>query len=155
MLFALLLAARLPAPPPAIAEVTLSDPTGSVTVQLRRVDCWSDRALAEDGAPAAHQDPLHTGLVPKLEKRKGTTTCLWTGYRPGTHEAPGDTLLTYALLVAQTGTALSGLWYEDHREVPRTYYRAVGAQLGTALSLALTDPDGGPPATLSGVVATP
>ena len=155
MLLALLIAARLPVPPSAIAEVTVADDTGSVTVQLRRDDCWKDRALVDGGAPAAQQDPLHTGLVPKLEKRPGTTTCLWTGYRPGTHEAPGDTLLTYALLLAQTDAAVSGLWYEDHQEIPRTYYRAVGTRLGSALSLTLTDPDGGPAATLTGVVATP
>lgn len=145
------LAGQLMTPPEGLAEVTVADATGSVDVVLELTRCWPDKGLAAGGDPNAHQDPLHTGLVPKLIKAKGSETCLWTGHRLSAHEQPGDTVVTYALLAQTTGDQVLGLWYEDHLEVPRTYYRATGTLSGRDLTLALTG-DLDATATLTGLV---
>ncbi len=143
---------RVPAAPDGIGEVTVADDSGSVTLQLRLERCWRDRGLQQDGAPSAHMHPLHTGLTPRFERQPGVETCMWTGYRPSAHEEAGDTIVSYVLLVQQQGDALSGLWYEDHQVVPRSYYRAAGTLDGSTVHLDLVDSDGGLPATLDGLL---
>ncbi|RME27590.1 MAG: hypothetical protein D6798_04235 [Deltaproteobacteria bacterium] len=146
----------MPAPPAGVAEVTKTDEGGGVTVQLRLERCWAHRRIAGDGDPSVQRDPVHTGLTPTLEASLGTETCLWTGYRPGTHEQAGDTLLTYALLIEHPPAGpLHAFWYEDHQEVPRTLYAGQGSLDGHQLRLQLVDVDGGPPATLEGLVRRP
>ncbi len=149
----LLLAAKLPDPPAGVAELTKTDDSGSVTVQLRLDRCWADQKIAGDGDPAVQRDPIHTGLTPTLTASKGTETCLWTGYRPGTHEAAGDTLLSYALLIEQPPDGVvHAFWYEDHQEVPRTLYAGQGSVEGRQLRLQLLDVDNGPSAKLEGLM---
>ena len=155
------MAARLPPPPSGVGELLFRDPDGSVTVQLRLERCWSDQGLPDDASPLAQQDPISTGMQPRLERKAGAETCLWLGYRPGSHEVPGDTLLSYALLVEGQarveGQDLKGLWYEDHHEIPRSWYRATGHQQGAQVSLTLraAEADAAEPdtASLTGLLA--
>lgn len=157
MLIALLLAVSLPQPPAAVAELTFFDETGSLVVQVTRDQCWTGMGLPGDADPQLQQDPIHTGLVPKLEKRAGSVTCLWVGYRPGTHEALGDTMLTYALLLEGDGQAVQtvrGVWYEDDREIPRIWYKATGSIKHHQIAISLSSSDGAPPATITGVIST-
>ncbi|MCK6503203.1 hypothetical protein L6R53_07370 [Myxococcota bacterium] len=152
-LLLLLLAARLPDPPAAVAELLLADADGQVLVQLRQERCWRDRALP---APLETlQDPLHTGLRLELARAPGARTCLWTGYRPSAHEAEGDTLVRYQLLLEQREEVVEGVWVEDHEEVPRRWWTATGQHQGARLELSLRSWEDQGAATLRGVVATP
>ena len=132
-------AARLPDAPAGVAQLAVrrdgSDERDAVEVVLRLERCWPDRGVRMD--LAAQQDAVTTALTPALERRPGAETCLWVGHRLATHDAPGDTLVTYALLAETAGDAVQGVWYEDHMEVPRTLQLARGRLVGRALSLAL------------------
>lgn len=152
-LLLLLLAAALPEPPAAAAELTLADGDGTLVVQLRLERCWAGRGLPAELSTLQH--PLHTGLRLELVRAGGAETCLWTGYRPSAHEAEGDTLVRYALLLQGEGPARRGVWVEDHEEVPRRWWSATGQQVGARLALTLRAWEDDAPATLAGVVATP
>ncbi len=151
MLLGSAMAGQLMPPPEGLAEVTVTDETGEVHVVLELAKCWADKGLADGGDPNAQMHPLHTGLEPKVVKAKGSETCLWTGHRLSAHEQPGDTVVTYALLAQATGEQVQAVWYEDHMEVPRTYYRATGTLSGRDLVLDLAG-ELGPPAKLVGLV---
>lgn len=141
-LLGLVLAGALGAARPSgVGEIVFSDPGGQVTVQLRQERCWRHRAIAAPDDPYAHQDPLSTAFRPRLRRQHGAQTCLWTGFRPSAHEAPGDTVVAYSLLlqappVGQDG-AVTALWHEDHMEVPTLLYTATGSLDGALLSMQL------------------
>lgn len=152
-LLLLLLAARLPEPPLAAAELTLADGDSARVVQLRLERCWAGRGLPAELSTL--QDPLHTGLRLSLVRASRAETCLWTGYRPSAHEAEGDTLVRYQLLLEGRQDARAGVWVEDHEEVPRRWWSAVGRQEGARLELSLRGWEDQGDASLRGVVATP
>lgn len=151
-------AAPLPSPD-AVAQVAvikvddglLSDPVDLVLTLTRR---WEGQGLAAEGAQL---DPVTTWLVPAVEKRAGTTTWWFTGYRLSQHEQPGDTLVICSLLIeATTGDRVSGYWHENHQAVPTTLWRAEGTWTGAVVDLSLqevTDPGfQGTTGTVSGLV---
>jgi hypothetical protein len=142
------------ASPAGIGEVTVRDPHGEVTVQLRRERCWRHRGIASSEDPWAHQHPLSTAFRPQLTRRRGSTSCLWTGYRPSAHERPGDTVVSYRLLLERAGNdgAVAALWHEDHMEVPTVLFTAQGRLQGPILELALEGGEMADDAVLEGVL---
>ena len=117
--------------------IVVSADVGGHTVVLAERRAWADRGV--DGRAAVQQDPITTELTPKVVPEKGSTTWLLTGYRLTEHDAPGDTLVTYSfLLEIDAAGAVSGWWYEDHMEVPRSLWKVDGALAGRLLTLSLT-----------------
>lgn len=113
-----------------------ADVSGYVVV-LAETEVWKGKGV--DGRAEVQQDPVTTELTPRLLPEKGSTTRLLTGYRLTEHDAPGDTLVTYKLLLETDATGkLSGFWYEDHMEVPRSLWRVVGTLSGRTLTLSLS-----------------
>ncbi len=107
------------------------------TVVLAESQAWPDKGV--DGRAAQQQDPVTTELTPKVVAEKGSTTWLLTGYRLTEHDAPGDTLVTYKLLLEIDAKGdVSGWWYEDHMEVPRSLWKVGGALAGRSLTLTLS-----------------
>ena len=121
-------ASELPKSPELLAHVIVQPIEKTpVEVVLSEVKTWKKSGLA-DGA-TAHQDKVTTTLTPAIEK--GDSTVYWlVGYRLHTREKPGDTKVTYSMLLetpASGGGAVRALWYEDHYEVPRSYYLGTGS----------------------------
>lgn len=120
-------ASELPKPPDLLAHVVVTtEQKTPVEIVLSEFKTWKNGSLP-DGV-ALHQDKISTSLKPTIEK--GSSTVHWlVGYRLHTREKPGDTRVTYSLLL-ETPSAGSGqvkaLWYEDHYEVPRSYYTGSG-----------------------------
>ena len=126
-------ASELPKSPDILAHVIVQpvDKT-PVEVVLSEIKTWKKGAIAEDAA--AHQDKVTTTLTPAIEK--GDSTVYWlVGYRLHTREKPGDTKVTYSMLLetpASGSGPVKALWYEDHYEVPRSFYLGSGnLTLGT------------------------
>ena len=152
-------ASEPPKPPEMLAHVIVQpiDKT-PVEVVLSEVKTWKKGVLA-DGA-AAHQDTTTTTLIPAIEK--GNSTVHWfVGYRLHTREKPGDTTVTYAMLLETPTTGggpVKALWYEDHYEVPRSYYMGTGRlTLGVdgaanKLDLQLSEAEYGDPLKVQGMV---
>ena len=83
---------------------------------------------------------MTTALQPRTERASGVQTLWLTGHRLSQHETPGDTLVTYALLLeVQDDEAVRVYWFEDHMEVPTSLWTASGTLRGAALQLDLTE----------------
>jgi hypothetical protein len=120
-------ASELPKPPELLAHVVAStEQKTPVEVVLSQVKTWTNSSLPDGAGP--HQDKITTTLEPTIET--GSATVHWlVGYRLHTREKPGDTRVTYSLLLetaAAGGGPVKALWYEDHYEVPRSFYTGKG-----------------------------
>lgn len=140
----------------AALHVTAED--GAVDVVLTGGPAAQGRALGPDAN--AHVDEISTLLTPKLEKGTGAVVEL-TGYRLSRVNDPGDTVVTYVLLLETTpGTlGVKALWWENHQEVPTRLYvgdGTLGAVAGGARTVVLhvADPEGAR-LTVEGVVRIP
>lgn len=121
------------------------------TVVLAETQAWPGKGV--DPRAAAQHDEVTTELTPKVVPEKGSTTWLLTGHRLTEHDEPGDTLVTYKLLLEiDAKGGVSGWWYEDHMEVPRSLWKVDGTLDGRALTLALT---GAEPRSVSGLLYRP
>lgn len=137
-------------PPDGLADlqITTGDHPVSVTLTLSRA--WHGKGLSER---SAQLDPITTILTPRVERREGSDTWWFTGYHLSEHEEPGDTLITYVLLLERRGDgSIQGFWYEDHEEVPRQLWSAEGTLQGRALALSLS---GEGPGRITGLVQLP
>ncbi|MDP2305550.1 MAG: hypothetical protein Q8P18_05950 [Pseudomonadota bacterium] len=117
---------------------------GGEPVVLVSTQSWEDRA--SDPRAKKQQDAVTTAFTPTLVPAKGTTSWLLVGHRLHEHDEPGDTLVTYTLLleIDRTG-AIAGWWHEDHMEVPTSLWRVSGTLAGHTLALSLA---GQPPAAV-------
>lgn len=146
-----------PADPPALVQVQASDETGAVDLVLAG-SLLKHKALAADLSD--QRDPLSTALTPKLPKGPGAVLDA-TGYRLTTLFEPGDTRVTYRILLELGETdQVSAWWYEDHREVPTRLFVGTGtlspaAQGARALTLQAKDVDSEATVTLTGLVSLP
>ena len=117
-------------------------------VVLVGVETWTNRGV--DPRPASQQDPISTAFTPATVVEKGSTSWLLKGYRLTTHDAPGDTVITYSLLLElDAAGAVTGWWHEDHMEVPTSLWKVTGTLDQRALTLAL---DGDEPKRISGLL---
>lgn len=117
-------------------------------VVLVGVEAWANRGV--DPRAAAQQDPISTTFTPATVVEKGSTSWLLKGYRLTTHDAPGDTVLTYSLLLEVDGAGgVTGWWHEDHMEVPTSLWKVSGTLDQRALTLSLA---GDEPKTVSGLL---
>lgn len=133
--------------PRSLADIHVTADDGEVSVVLAGGPFREHRTLGAD--PSVHLDPLSTMLEPHLAKGAGRVVEL-TGYRLSSHHDPGDTIVTYVLLleVPPSGTgAVQAIWWEDHREVPTRLYSGAGTLGephggGQMLDLVVTGDDG-------------
>jgi len=152
-------ASELPKPPELLAHVVvMTEEKTPVEVVLSQVKTWKNGSLPDGVAP--HQDKVSTTLEPNIEK--GSATVHWlVGYRLHTREKPGDTTVTYALILETPSGgngAVKALWYEDHYEVPRSFYTGSGTLTAGAggaankLDLALTESEYGDALKIQGML---
>ncbi|MCO4748294.1 MAG: hypothetical protein KC912_26100 [Proteobacteria bacterium] len=123
--------------PDVIAEVTTTEADRSEEVVLTLHKQWKRRSLGDD--PSRHLDPISTALEPK--PTSGDDTVYWlVGYGLEAHEQPGDTRVTYSLLVqvAESGETVQTLWWEDHMEVPTSLFNGSGTLTQTEASAQLS-----------------
>lgn len=112
--------------PRSFADIHVTADDGEVSVVLAGGPFRDHRSLGAD--PSVHLEPLSTMLEPQLAKGSGRVLQL-TGYRLSSVHDPGDTLVTYVLLleVPPSGTgAVQAIWWEDHQEVPTRLYSGAG-----------------------------
>lgn len=139
--------ASRPHAPVAFAELSVRTSDSSVAVVLSGDGVRSGRVIGAD--PAAHVDPESTAWAPRAIRGEGQVAEL-VGYRLSQHEDPGDTVVTYALLLEASAPGVGpvrAVWFENHMEVPTRLYAGEG-RLGPAkggaqaLQLTVTDADG-------------
>lgn len=111
--------AGVPEQPPIVAELSSSAEHGSVAVVLTGDSPRAHRVLAID--VWSHLDPTTTMLEPRLERGDGEVWSLF-GYRLSQHEDPGDTLITYGLLLDVRPAGSRVLWWENRMEVPTSLF---------------------------------
>jgi len=148
----------LPSPPDAVAELTAALHTRPVEVVLTDAVQWPESSLVPE--VEAHRDPVTTLLRPGLEDGPGEVLRL-IGHRLSKHDEPGDTLVTYSLVLqlpaAGKGKVIA-LWHEDHQEMPTSLFLGGGTLepgrgLGASrLDLRLQDVDGDDQLTVSGLL---
>ena len=116
--------------PVSYADLHVTAVDGAVDVVLTGGEPAQGRALGPD--VNAHVDEITTMLTPSLVKGVGAVVEL-TGYRLSKVNDPGDTVVTYVLLLETTpgSTAVKAVWWENHREVPTRLYSGDGT-LGEA-----------------------
>ncbi len=120
-------AAKLPPAPDSIAQVEVKKASSTQNLVLTEVKTFEGKVLSTDAN--AHQEQPSTNLVPALEKGEGTVIWL-IGYDLGELNEPGDTRNTYSLLLElHEGGRAKALWYEDHMEVPHSFFMGEGAVL--------------------------
>ncbi|TNE84734.1 MAG: hypothetical protein EP330_28360 [Deltaproteobacteria bacterium] len=123
--------------PEVLADVTVlasDQTTEEVTLTLHKA--YKHKAL---GAPGDQLDPVSTLLEPKPVSGDGTVYWL-VGHGLSTHEEPGDTQITYSLLleVHDGSEAVQALWWENRMEVPTSLYAGKGTVVGKGPGGALT-----------------
>lgn len=136
-----------PASPVSFAEIHVAASDGEVSVVLAGGPALAGKALGPD--PSVHFDPISTMLEPHLAKGPGRVAQL-TGYRLSSVHDPGDTVVTYALLleVPPTGVgAVQAIWWENHQEIPTRLFTGTGRLAeahggGQMLVLTVTGDDG-------------
>lgn len=144
--------------PVVYADLHVTAADGAVDVVLTGGAPAQGRALGPD--VNVHVDAVTTMLAPQLAKGIGSVAEL-TGYRLSRLNDPGDTVVTYVLLLETTpgASAVKAVWWENHREVPTRLYAGegtLGDVHGGARSLALTVADAeGTKLTVEGVVRLP
>jgi len=152
------LGAKLPDPPPSVAHVDVTRAAGTHHVVLSEVRSWKNKAL--DPNVDAHRLQPSTELQPALVSGAGTV--VWfVGHDLGHLQQPGDTFRTWSLLLQVDGEEARALWYEDHKEIPRTF--ATGSGTVTAdghpqvvtVTLALTDAEYADPVTVKALIHRP
>jgi len=132
-----LLGSALAGPPAVVADVVLEHEGNAQHVVLTLTREWQNRAL---GAPSEQRHAVTTALQPRTQKAAGVQTLWLTGHGLSQHETPGDTLVTYVLLLeVQEGDVVRGYWFEDHMEVPTSLWTAAGTLRGVKLELDLTE----------------
>ena len=120
--------------------IVLQADLGGEPVVLVSTRSWEDRAV--DPVATKQQDAITTAFTPALVPEKGTTTWLLVGHRLHEHDEPGDTLVTYSILLEiDRAGAVAGWWHEDHMEVPTSLWRVTGTLTGRSLALALAGED--------------
>jgi hypothetical protein len=150
--------AKKPVEPVAYADLHVTAPDGAVDVVLTGGPPAVGRTLGAD--PNVHVDEITTVLTPHLAKGAGAVAEL-TGYRLSRVNDPGDTIVTYVLLLetAPGSRDVKALWWENHQEVPTRLYTGdgkLGDKKGGAHSLALTVTDAeGTQLVVEGVVRLP
>ncbi len=144
--------------PVAYADLHVTAADGAVDVVLTGGPSAQGRVLGPDAN--VHVDEITTMLAPQLPKGTGAVAEL-TGYRLSQVNDPGDTVVTYVLLLETTpgARAVKALWWENHREVPTRLYvgeGTLGDAHGGARSLVLNVADAeGTKLTVEGVVRLP
>jgi len=152
------LAAKLPDPPASIAQVEVTRSAGHHSVVLSEVRSWKKRALDPD--VNAHRLQPSTELEPALVPGSGTVVW-YVGHDLGELDHPGDTVRTWSLLLQVDGADVHALWYEDHREIPRTFAMGAGSAVAgqhpgvLAVELSLTDADYQDPVTVKATIRRP
>lgn len=150
----------IPEPPALLADLqlTFADSTPSEKLVMRGVGVWTGRSLGDD--PGKHSDPTHTGLTPELTEGKGTVAWL-VGHRLSERLDPGDTIVTYALIieVPPTGTEIKALLYRDSGEIPRSYawgtgeiVRAIKKHTADRVEITVKDTEYGDAITITGLL---
>ena len=128
-----------------VVQAEIQHPAGALPVVLVESKAWADRGV--DPRAKAQQDPITTAFTPTVVPEKGANTWLLTGYRLHAHDEPGDTLVTYTLLLEiDADGAIEGWWHEDHMEVPTSLWKVTGTLQGHTLALTLA---GDEPRTVS------
>ena len=127
--------------------VVQADLAGEPVVLVSK-QVWEDRGA--DPRPKKQQDAITTAFTPSVVPEKGATTWLLVGHRLHEHDEPGDTLVTYSLLleIDRTG-AVAGWWHEDHMEVPTSLWKVTGTLEGHKLTLSL---EGDEPKTIQALL---
>lgn len=116
--------------------IVLQTELGKEPVVLVSTQSWADRAA--DPRAKKQQNAISTAFTPSVVPEKGATTWLLVGHRLQEHDEPGDTLVTYSLLLEiDRAGAIAGWWHEDHMEVPTSLWRVTGTLTGHTLALAL------------------
>lgn len=113
-------------PAEVVAEVSVEEGERTEEVVLTLHKQWRRRALGDD--PSRHVNAVTTMLEPKPVG--GDDTLYWlVGYGLEAHEQPGDTRVTYSLLVQvpAAGDDVRALWWEDHMQVPTSLFSGSGA----------------------------
>lgn len=147
--------ARKVAEPTAIAAVSLVEKQRDVV--LTGFAPLHGRTIGAD--VGSQRDEITTVFTPQLAKGDADVYHL-TGWGLSQIDNPGDLVVEYQLLLAVPAGgsgAVSALLYENHQEVPTLLWQGEGTLgpvvgRGQALSLTLTDVDGGEPLTVTGTL---
>lgn len=146
--------AKGPPMPDVLAAVTVASSDGEDQVSLTLHKAFKNRVLGE---PARHLDPVSTQLEPRPVAGAGTVYWL-VGHGLEDHDSPGDTVVTYSLLleVQEASGSVRALWWENHMEVPTSLFSGEGELLvhgdGAHLELKMTHTEHGDALALSGAL---
>lgn len=140
-------------PPEVLAELDIQTSAHAARVTLQLASRHPGHVFVQD--LGQWTDRITTLLTPALSPGDGEVVRL-VGYLLTRHESPGDTVVTWTLVVQTGGAELRAILHEDRQELPTTLYvgggRLVPLGSSSRVELRLRDPVDGGEVSVDGLV---